>query len=90
MTRRAREQAALLLSACASYGEAISVARMAEALFGLEPNDGYMHPVARLAVKCWGGARVKLDAVNGPRMFTDDSIRDDYAEAECLLRTGAV
>jgi hypothetical protein len=77
-----REEAAVLCSIAACWPTSVSVSRVSDRLYGEPYCD-----VAWLAVRAWDAAHTAF--VRAGREATDsNAIRDDYAEAEALLRTG--
>ncbi len=86
-SKRTREQAADVCAMCASYGEAISVARLVGLLWDIDESDARTTIAARLAVLAWdAAARKRIRTTNSGT--NAETLRDDYAEAEALLRTG--
>lgn len=78
-----REEAAQLCSMMACFGEPISVTRATSLLHGIPDTEAVRTLVARVAVRAWDAAHRTSN-----RPTDAESIRDDYAEAEALLRCG--
>ncbi len=87
VSKRVREEAAQLCSACACHGVAISIAEAAAALFGIHETSVAHWLPARVAVRAWSAANRSL-ALAADRPYDALTLRDEYAEAEALLRTG--
>lgn len=83
-TKSERAMAAELCSLCASYGSPISITRMMEMLYGLSVDETVTVRFAKLAVRAWDAANRKATRPH----HDADSLRDDYAEAESMLREG--
>lgn len=83
ISKRIREEAAMLCAIAASWPtSSVSVSHVSNLLYG-DPRGG----IAWLAVRAWDAAHTAY--VRAGRNETDsNAMRDDYAEAECLLRTG--
>ncbi len=86
ISEKVREEAARLCSACACHSNPISVTDMTSALYGVPRTVAVRKLVARVAVRAWSAAHIKLR--NDPSEIDDETTREDYAEAEALLRTG--
>lgn len=84
---RIRERAAILCSAAASYGNAIGITGITSLMLSVDHTTAVKLRIAKLAVRAWDAANRRLDD-GGRRVYTDESMRADYAEAEALLRTG--
>lgn len=82
ISKRVREEAALICAIAANRGEPISVSSTASMLYGVDSVQAARRSSAKLAVEAWAFA-----AQMGGR-YDADQLRDDYAEAEALLRTG--
>ena len=82
ISKRVREEAAMLCAIAASWPMAISIRDVTEHLHGVASNRA-----AWLAVRAWSEANRSF--VRAGRNACDSaSMRDDYAEAESLLRCG--
>jgi len=66
----------------ASWPTSVSISRLGDYLYGEPYGD-----VAWLAVRAWDAAHTAF-ARAGREATDSNAMRDDYAEAECLLRTG--
>ena len=87
VSAKIREEAARLCSIAACYGEPITVTYAVASLYGITHDAARRKLVARVAVRAWDAAHRAF--IRGGRDATDAAaIRDDYAEAEALLRTG--
>ncbi len=87
ISKKTREQAAIICAACACSSEPISVTSAVAARYGVDVPDAVRMPVALVAVRAWAHANDN----HGHRLseaFGRSELRDDYAEAEALLRTG--
>jgi O-acetyl-ADP-ribose deacetylase (regulator of RNase III) len=82
ISKRLREEAAVLCSMSACSAECVSIRTMCERVYGVDINA-----VARLAVRAWDAANRSF-TLNGRGVLDAATMRDDYAEAEALLRTG--
>lgn len=83
ISKKVREEAARICSVCANNGEPVSVTRAVATVYGVDERLAVNSPVARVAVRAWA------EAAGGFRRGYDcDALRDQYAEAEAMLRTG--
>ena len=74
ITKRVRDEAALICAVAASNGKPISISHVVEQL------DRSIDDAAHLAVKAWDEAHVVYRCEGGVAL--------EYAEAEAMLRTG--
>ncbi len=86
ISKRVREEAARVCAACANRGEPISVTDAVAAIYGITRTEAVRTRVAKAAVEAWAWAH--HNGERRPFPFDVDSLRDDYAEAEALIRTG--
>ncbi len=84
ISKRVREEAALICAIAASRGEPISITSVASLIHGIDVVAAVRKKTAKLAVKAWAVAHEGFDAGS----YGFEAIRDEYAEAEALLRTG--
>ena len=87
ISKKLREQAADLCAVAASYGRPQSVAAVASEMFGITHTEAQRGIVARVAIHAWNAASNEA-ARHGREIVDANAIRDDYAEAEAMLRTG--